>query len=54
MFDEKKKGRGEKEEDGGGYREGVVAVPSPLLMLCKLSDSCLTEVREREVAVKLN
>jgi hypothetical protein len=34
--------------------EGVSTVPIRLLLLCKLFNSCLSEVREREVEEKRN
>jgi hypothetical protein len=54
LFDEEEEGRMEEEEEGGRCRMGVVAVPSRLLMLYKLFNSCLTVVRERQVGEKRN
>jgi hypothetical protein len=52
LFDEEEEGRRAKEEDDWECREGVAVVPSRLLMLYKLLNSCLCEVREWKVEEK--
>jgi hypothetical protein len=54
MFDDayEEEGRREEREEGGECCDGVVAVPSRLLMLCKLFTSCSSVVRERELEEK--